>query len=122
MKKYLIDDERVNEKEFWETFEEEVNYYVENNYDDILDEIYEPYKIGCCTFYASQVLKECDPIAYNCGISDEQSARYEDFKYDIENGVETNVNGVTFLIEEDDEEEDEDYERSWGPKEEEEDE
>lgn len=112
MTKYLIDDERVNEKDFWETLEEEVNYYVENNYDDILDEIYEPYKIGCCTFYASQILKECDPIAYNCGISDEQSARYEDFKYDIENGVETNVNGVKFLIEEDDEEEDEDYERS----------
>lgn len=105
MTKYLIDNERVNEKEFWETLEEEVNCYVEENYDDILDEIYEPYEIGCCSFYASQILKECDPIAYHCGLSDEQSARYEDFKYDIENGVETIVNGVTFLIEEDEEDE-----------------
>lgn len=122
MTKYLIDFERFNEEDFYEALEDEVNHYVEENYDEILDECYEPYEIGNCTFYASQVLQRCDPIAYNCGLSDEQSFELENAKYELEHSGEVEINGKLFQIEEDDEEEDEDYERSWGPKDEEEDE
>lgn len=41
----------------------------ERDYDEWLDEIYEPYEI-CGTFYASDVLKNCDPIMYETGKSD----------------------------------------------------
>lgn len=27
-------------------------------------------KVAGCTFYPSQILKECDPIAYRCGLND----------------------------------------------------
>lgn len=37
---------------------------LEDMYDRDLDDMYEPYKIGYGTFYASDILKECDPIAY----------------------------------------------------------
>ena len=39
-------------------------------YDDFLDGSSETYKIGTMEFYASKILKACDPIAYNCGESD----------------------------------------------------
>lgn len=105
MTKYYIDDELVNEEGFYNVLEEEVRMYVEDNYDDILDEIYEPYEIGCCTFDASMILKELDPIAYNCGVDDEVDARLSDFKYDIERGEEVEINGYYFRIEEDEEDE-----------------
>lgn len=38
-------------------------------YDEALDEQGEV-KIGTLTFYPSQILKECDPIAYRVGFSD----------------------------------------------------
>lgn len=41
----------------------------EQQYDDMLDELY-PVEIGDMSFCASRVLKELDPIAYNCGFSD----------------------------------------------------
>ena len=41
----------------------------EAQYDDMLDELY-PVQIGGMSFCASRVLKELDPIAYNCGFSD----------------------------------------------------
>lgn len=107
MTKYLIDDEIVSEKDFFERLEEEVNDYVEYNYDDILDECYPSYKMCDIEFYASQILKECDPIAYNCGISDEKSNRLEEAKDELEYG-EFVINGITFeIVEEEDDEEDE---------------
>ena len=33
-------------------------------FDEMLDECYPVVKIGELTFYPSQILKECDPIAY----------------------------------------------------------
>ena len=107
MTKYLINDEVVSKEEFYERLEEEVNDYVDNNYDDILDECYPTYKMGCCEFYPSQIMKECDPIAYRCGISDEQSYRLEDANDELDRYGEFIVNGVQFNIEEEDEEDEE---------------
>ena len=38
--------------------------------DSSLDDIYEPTRIGCLTFYASAILKEMDPVAYNIELND----------------------------------------------------
>lgn len=46
---------------------------VQERYDEMLDES-GPVKIGSLEFYPSRILRECDPIAYRCGLSD-----YEDF-------------------------------------------
>jgi len=50
----------------------------DERYDEMLDELYPDITIGSCTFTASQVLKECDPIAYECGKSDLADAYDED--------------------------------------------
>ena len=44
-------------------------------FDEMLDEISEPYKIGDLTFSASDILHKCDPIAYRCAVSDWDSER-----------------------------------------------
>lgn len=49
-----------------------------DRYDDMLDGVVEDMVIGDLTFSASQVLKECDPIAYRCGFSDFESSQIED--------------------------------------------
>jgi hypothetical protein len=45
----------------------------EERYDEFLDEVYGEVQIGTLTFYPSDILKNCDPIAYRVGLSD-----YED--------------------------------------------
>ena len=76
MKKIIIDGNK------FKTIEGAADYISENvdesRYDDDLDSCYGEIKIGCCTFYPSQILKECDPIAYRCGFSDFQNFVYED--------------------------------------------
>jgi hypothetical protein len=37
---------------------------LEEQFDEMLDESYEPFKIGTSTFYASQILNNCDPVMY----------------------------------------------------------
>jgi len=44
-------------------------------HDEMLDECYEPYKMGIYTFYASDILYDCDPIAYAQSVSE-----YEDWQ------------------------------------------
>lgn len=45
--------------------------------DEFLDEIYEPYVMGELKFYPSDILKSCDPIAYDIFLSE-----YEDMEDD----------------------------------------
>jgi hypothetical protein len=47
-------------------------------YDEMLDECYPVIKIGYSEFYASTVLKECDPIAYRVGAADYADSLAED--------------------------------------------
>jgi len=39
-------------------------------YDEMLDELYSPINIAGIEFDPSRVLKELDPIAYQCGFND----------------------------------------------------
>lgn len=101
--KYLIDNEAVEETEFWERLEEEVRCEVDLHLDDMIDECYEEVKIGLMTFYPSQILKNCDPIAYSMIGDDFVDQRLEDDKYDLERGESVDVGPYTFEIIEDDE-------------------
>ena len=42
----------------------------EEMFDEWLDDFYPTYQIGVLTFYPSQILKNCDPIAYRVGLSE----------------------------------------------------
>jgi len=46
---------------------------LEQQFDEMLDECYPVVKIGYMEFYPSQILKNCDPIAYQISVSE-----YED--------------------------------------------
>ena len=51
---------------------------IEEQYDDMLDDLYGPVRIGTLTYDASRVLKEVDPIAYRVGLSDYESMLEEE--------------------------------------------
>jgi hypothetical protein len=48
-------------------------YELEQAYDEMLDDCYPVVKIGYAEFYASDILKNCDPVMYRIGLSE-----YED--------------------------------------------
>jgi hypothetical protein len=43
---------------------------LEQMHDEMLDEVYQPYKIGYADFYASQILANCDPIMYQISVDE----------------------------------------------------
>ena len=47
---------------------------IEEMFDEMLDEVYPVVKIGDATFYPSQILKQCDPIAYRIAVSEYEDA------------------------------------------------
>ena len=105
MTKYLIDWEEYEQDEFQRKLEEVIYDCVERNYDDDLDETHQDYEIGDLTFSASRVLKECDPIAYRCGLNDLADSELKEANRQLETRGEYSIDGKTFTIEEIDEEE-----------------
>ena len=49
----------------------------EEEYDDLLDEVYEVIKFGTLEYSPSQVLKAVDPIAYRVGMNDYEDSMEE---------------------------------------------
>lgn len=47
-------------------------------FDETLDELYEPMRIGELTFYPSDVMYHLDPIAYRVSVSDWESELEEE--------------------------------------------
>ena len=105
MTKYLIDCEEFERDEFQRNLEAAIYDYTERNYDDELDETYQDYEIMGLSFSASQVLKECDPIAYRCGLNDLADSELREANRQLETRGEYSVGGKTFAVEETDEEE-----------------
>lgn len=103
--KYLVDGIEMQELEFWSEFSNIIQDYVDENLDDFIDEENEMVSIGSLTYYPSQVLKDCDPIAYRCYGDDLHNHFYCDFKYELEHYGEVEINGTTFIIEDNEEEE-----------------
>jgi hypothetical protein len=54
----------------YETLEILSEYEAKANYDALLDESYPVVSLGFSEFYPSDILKNCDPIAYRCGFAD----------------------------------------------------
>lgn len=102
--KYYINDEPATEAEFKERLEEAIRYEVEAHYDDMLDDCYPEVHIGCYTFYASQILSKCDPIAYELGKDDFVNSRLEDALADFSVADADWFAGDDFRTEEDDDE------------------
>ena len=105
MTKYLIDCEEFERDEFQRNLEAAIYDYTERNYDDELDETYQDYEIMGLSFSASQVLKECDPISYRCGLNDLADSELREANRQLETRGEYSVGGKTFAVEEADEEE-----------------
>ena len=105
MTKYLIDYEECERDEFQRNLEAAIYDYAERNYDDELDEVCQDYEIMGLSFSASQVLKECDPIAYRCGLNDLADSELREANRQLETRGEYSVGGKTFAVEETDEEE-----------------
>lgn len=58
-----------------DTGEQLTDYEAHELFDEYLDEVLEDVKLGELTYTASDVLKNCDPIAYRCEFSDWTSER-----------------------------------------------
>ena len=80
----------------------EWTYQSNDIYQDNLRGVYE--EIMGLSFSASQVLKECDPIAYGCGLNDLADSELREANRQLETRGEYSVGGKTFAIEEIDEE------------------
>jgi hypothetical protein len=59
-------------KELQKPIEREEDKYTEDTYMDMLDDIYGDVEICGMTYNAGYALKELDPIAFRCGMSDMQ--------------------------------------------------
>lgn len=71
-----------------DSFEYEVS---ESDFDEFLDEIESEVTVCGMTFYPSDILKSCDPVAYRCAKSDYESnfdlddvEEYNDLKQELE--------------------------------------
>lgn len=54
-------------------------------YNDMLDECYEPWVFCGMEFMPSTILRECDPIGWRCGMNDYFDSRLQDLEYELEN-------------------------------------
>jgi hypothetical protein len=54
------------------------DYEIEQSYSDLLDDIYPSYVINGMEYMPSDILKNCDPIAYRVGLSDYESELEEE--------------------------------------------
>ena len=83
-----IKAEIENKQHEIDSFEYEIS---ESDFDEFLDEIEQPVTVCGMTFYPSDILKNCDPIAYRCAKSDYESnydlddvEEYADLKDELE--------------------------------------
>lgn len=102
--KYLVDGIEMAEQEFWSKFESVIYDYTAENIDDFIDQENEEVSIGSLTYSPSDVLKNVDPIAYRCYISDMADCFYGDFKYELERYDVVEIDGIEFIIEDNEEE------------------
>ena len=86
-------EEKVTSENIEALIIDEVEEQLENlsydDFDDWLDEIGEPCKVGTLEYSQSRVLKECDPIAYRvCFTDDYQESMRENIEIDVRAEIE----------------------------------
>lgn len=52
----------------------DVSFEIKTWFDEMLDESYPVFEIGNLKFYPSQILRECDPVAYHQSLLDFEDA------------------------------------------------
>ena len=69
--------------------DEQLEALDEEGFDDWLDEIGEPFKVGTLEYSQSRVLKECDPTAYRvCFTDDYQESMRESIEEEVRDELE----------------------------------
>ena len=58
----------------------EMAFEIKTMFDEMLDESYPVVEIGYLKFYPSQILRECDPVAYHQSLLDFEDAIKENEK------------------------------------------
>jgi hypothetical protein len=58
----------------------EIAFEIKTMFDEMLDECYPVYKMGHSVFYPSQILRECDPVAYHQSLLDFEDSYLENNK------------------------------------------
>ena len=72
--------------------EEQLEALDEEGFDDWLDEIGEPCKVGTLEYSQSRVLKECDPTAYRvCFTDDYQESMRESIEQEVRDEFEAKL-------------------------------
>lgn len=61
----------------------ENSFEIKSWFDEMLDESYPVFEIGDLKFYPSQILRECDPVAYRQSLLDFEDAILENEKEEI---------------------------------------
>jgi len=94
MELILDTPEKVTDKNLEELIEKEVEEQIdaidEDEYNESLDDMGE-ISVGNLTFYPSDILKNCDPIAYDIGFTEYQDFRREDIEADVREELEALV-------------------------------
>ena len=65
---WKYNDEIIEESDIYDIVDSE---YSEDDYEELLNDIYETVKIGSLEYEPGTVLKAVDPIAFECGRSEE---------------------------------------------------
>jgi len=94
MELILDTPKKVTDKNLEELIEKEVEEQIdaidEDEYNESLDDMGE-ISVGNLTFYPSDILKNCDPIAYDVGFTEYQDFRREDIEADVREELEALV-------------------------------
>jgi len=94
MELILDTPEKVTDKNLEELIEKEVEEQIdaidEDEYNESLDDMGE-ISVGNLTFYPSDILKNCDPTAYDIGFTEYQDYRREDIEADVREELEALV-------------------------------
>ena len=69
----------------------------EGQFEEMLNECSEPVKVGCCEWDAGYVMKELDPVAFRCGVSDYLS---DDEQFVEIDGEYYNISDIENMIDE----------------------
>ena len=106
MKKYIVDNVDVQKIDFWDRLDEALEDEADGpRYDEWLDDVSDgSLEIGSSVFYASDVLREMEPVTYRCAKSDYIENRREQCTEELEIDGETDANGQYFQIVEKEEE------------------
>ena len=101
MMKFRVNEEVREAYSVYDILAEELD---EEIYDEWLDEISGPVRIGSLEYSPSIVLERVDPIAYRCGYSDFLDFLGGDAEYELEQYGETTVYGLWIELVDEEEE------------------